>query len=146
MVGRGPMIDKARLIKTRQNPDLRNAKSENVLDLPRTLPGVVWIFKVRTQKATVLLGSALYRRVSLVFNRFHRSKKYVEAVCQHFRVGDRSPPSGGPLGAWRACRNMSSVEARPKSGSGDRKIFIFQNFQNVEISSPTDSGCPPRGV
>ena len=68
----------------------------------------MWILKVRTPKSIFkskkmpFCLSAVFRRVSLFLNRFHRSKKYVGAVVRQLQERDRSRRPGRSLGVWRA--------------------------------------------
>ena len=74
----------------------------------------------------------IFRQVSLVFNRLHRSKKYVGAVDQHFQVGGRSRPSRGPLGG----RGLAAWEWE---GGGPFKVKALQTksnpYQNPDLGT-----------
>ena len=81
--------------------------------------------KARVLPKKSFFWCALSRRVSLVFNRFHRSKKYVGAVVRQIHDKDRSRPSGRPLGGWRAWH-------KPYNGRGPTS----QNPTKIRICGP----------
>ena len=119
----------------------------------------VWILKVRTpngtftSKKTHFFWSALFRRVSLDLNRFHRSKKYVGGLDQVLPLHHRSVAPGGPSGGARARQGGWPLACRmPSSGPAGRakiskimifesKILIFLYFQNSFLHrSPASPG------
>ena len=98
----------------------------------------MWILKVctpngaHTLEKVSLFWSALFRRVSLDLNRFHRSKKYVGGLDQVLPLHHRSVAPGGPSGGARARQGGWLLACRmPSSGPAGRakisKIMIFES-------------------
>ena len=115
---------------------------------------IVWILKVCTPNSTFtskkmpFYWSALFRRVSLDLNRFHRSKKYVGALDQVLPLHHRSVAPGGPSGGARARQGGWPLACRmptPASWASqniENHDFLVENFDFFDFSKFIPTSIP----